>query len=342
MLKRIATCRSAGRQAVCAAALVGHSLAATPGAAQPEIFPDEVNWTVQPSFGPANTEAGKNISGAACARTQRASGGCIAVNDTNRLVQLFAISGTRILPTALLRLLSEPFGSPGGMDAEAAAFDNGFFYVIGSHGRGAEPEPPKDSSFLVFRFPVDPRGQPTFTVSDHTVAHEIQASNRLRDAVKHAVPLSPFAELPFNRNGTNIEGIVVKDGRMFLGFRAPSINGKTFLMSVDTEAVFATGDLQVKVDQLALGQGVGIRDLAPVETGILILAGPVADQPAAPTLFHWDPNTGVLRQTAKMLEPTNAKAETLLVLEENPEFLKLLVMFDGVVNGKPTQYHVPL
>jgi hypothetical protein len=340
MLKH--TDRFANRPAIGAAALIGVCLAATPGAAQPEIFPDGVNWTVQPSFGPPNTEAPKSISGAACVRTESPLGGCIVVNDSNRLVQLFAVVGTQIQPGSLIRLLPEQFGSPGGMDAEGAAFDNGFFYVIGSHGRGVEPAPVKDTSFFVFRFPVDRRGRPTFTISDQTVAHEIQRSDRLRDAVKHVQPFPPFVELPLNRNGTNIEGIVVKDGRMFLGFRAPSINGKAFIMSVDTEAVFGAGDLHTKVDSVALGEGLGIRDLAPVQTGILILAGPVADQPAAPTLFHWDPNTGVLKLIAKVIEPTNGKAETLLVLDEDPEFLSLLVMFDGPGNGNPTQYHVPL
>ena len=84
----------------------------------------------------------------------------------------------------------------------------------------------------------------------------------------------------------------------------------------------------------------GIRDLAAVADGILILAGPGRGLKARASLFHWNDTTGQLRQLGVIAEPANGNGEALLVLQQDPEFFRFLVMFDGVENGGPLEYFV--
>ena len=138
-----------------------------------------------------------------------------------------------------------------------------------------------------------------------------------------------------------IEGVAVKDRRMFIGLRAPSSPNGPFIMAVGEEAVFGTGNLSFAVRALNLGEGIGIRDLATISTGILILTGPSADVAAAPSLVHLTLGTGMVSKLGDIVGPTDRKAEALLVLQEDPEFIRFLVMFDGIENGGPIEYSVP-
>ena len=94
--------------------------------------------------------------------------------------------------------------------------------------------------------------------------------------------------------------------------------------------------------QLPLGPRIGIRDMARVTGGILILAGPIADQVGPATVFRWNEVTNELRDLGLLVEPSNRKAESLIVLDEDPEFYNILVMYDDIANGGPTQYNIPL
>jgi hypothetical protein len=127
---------------------------------------------------------------------------------------------------------------------------------------------------------------------------------------------------------------------MFLGLRAPSLGGQAFLLSVNADAVFGTGDLDLDVKTLTLGAGIGIRDLTLSATGLLILSGPTANVAAAPSLFQFDLPSGPLKLLGVVAQPTDRHAETLLLLQEEPEFVRFLVMFDGVENGGPIEYFV--
>ena len=39
--------------------------------------------------------------------------------------------------------------------------------------------------------------------------------------------------------------------------------------------------------------------------------------------------------------PPSAKAETLLVLDEQPDHYRVLIMFDGIANGGPREFRIP-
>jgi hypothetical protein len=92
---------------------------------------------------------------------------------------------------------------------------------------------------------------------------------------------------------------------------------------------------------LALGPDTGIRDLAAVSDGILVLGGRSQGLPGRATLFHWNPATDQLRTVALLVQPADKNPEALLVVEEDAEFLHIVVMFDGETNGGPLDYFIP-
>jgi Protein of unknown function (DUF3616) len=308
---------------------------------QPKLAPAAVTWTVTMNF-EKNAEARTNLSGAACVPTAPPFTSCLIANDEKKYAQFFSIEGTSITPGAVIRLMDKD--AAGDPDAEGVAYDDGYFYVAGSHGRSRHGDRANDSSYVVFRFPVDKSGVPPFKVSEDDVIG-ITSTARLRDAIRNGDVIKEFYNQPLASGGVNIEGIAVKDGRMHLGLRGPSRQGQGFILSVDAAALFTPdGDLKAAVTPLALGQDTGIRDLAAVGDGILVLSGPVNDQAVTPAIHHWNDKTGALRQLGDLQIPKDlaaAKAETLLVLQEQPAAWRLLVMFDGPENGAPTEYVVP-
>ena len=287
-----------------------------------------------PSFG-KGANARENISGAVCTATEPAFRSCLAVNDQEKYAQLFSMTGKTIVPGAVVRLLDNT--ADGDPDAEGAAYDQGYFYVAGSHGLSRKKAKLTASSFFVFRFPALSQ-----TGKANEITAAVQTSAKLRDAIRTAEFIGPFAEKPLAANGVNIEGIAVDAGRLYVGFRGPSLEGRAFVLSAAVDGVFGSQNLAAKVHPLALGPGRGIRDLARVGGGILVLAGPAVEENVPASVFLWNPASGALKKLADLSGiPAGAKAETLLVLGQTPQHYDVLVMFDGISNGGPVEYLVP-
>lgn len=305
------------------------------------LAPQLPAWQLSEPF-KKSADARTNISGAACAATSPAFKSCLVVNDEKKYAQFFVLEGTTINPGKVIRLLGDK--ASGDPDAEGAAYDDGYFYVIGSHGRKRHhPDDSNPTSYHLFRIPVDKTtGKPPFPISDDEVIGVETSVLRLRGAIKEALPAA--YDKPLGENGANIEGIAVTDGRMYLGFRGPTDDGKAYILAVDAKAVFTEhAPLNAELKTLPLGATTGIRDIAAVSGGLLLLTGPVNEQQITPAIVFYDPTTGTLgtAHTIKVAD-TAAKAETLLVLgDTRGEPRRVLVMFDGPENGAPTQYLVP-
>ena len=329
-----------------AALLAAAALSATPASAQLEIVPNIAStWTVEPAFG-TNGEGRDNISGATCMGAPPTSRTpCLVVNDSTTFAQAFSAVGTTIRPGATIGITPAPTGPLAtNPNMEGAAHDDRFFYVVSSRGRPLSVSQP-DTSFLVARFPVDAAG-----VTSRPAAGDIQISNRIRTALTAGIPVPDLAGQQLDRTNAEIEGIAVKlrqvrpapVGTLHLGFRAPVLGGKAFIVSALVDDVFAaSGPLNPTVTPLALGDNIGIRDLATVSDGLLILAGPGRNLTGRASLFHWNDTTGQLKQLAVIAEPADRNGEALLVLQEDPEFIRFLLMFDGLPNGGPLEYFVP-
>ncbi|MEX0842184.1 MAG: DUF3616 domain-containing protein [Xanthobacteraceae bacterium] len=296
------------------------------------IAPQPTQWIVAPAFAKSN-DARENISGAACAVTQPAYRACLAVNDEKKYAQLFSIDGNTIVPGTVVRLLGD--NADGDPDAEGVAYSGGYFYVVGSHGLSRKKGKLQGASFLVFRIPANLK-----TGGAGEIAPAVQTSSRLRAALRADEHIGPFAERPLSANGANIEGIAVDGGRLYAGLRGPSVGGRAFILSANIGGVFAGGNLGATVHPLALGAGAGIRDLARVSGGLLVLAGPATEEGVPAAVFHWNPASGGLKKLSN-LGGTSGKAETLLVLGQTEQNYRVLVMFDGIANGGPTEYLLP-
>lgn len=286
----------------------------------------------------------KSISGAACAPSSPPV--CVVALDEGQGTQFFTYADRKIIPDAVMRLLPGRDGNTkfGEIDAEGAAYSNGTFYLTGSHGVSRKKAEFNPSSFFVFRFPVDPKtGIPPFAVSAEHVAAEIARTDRLREAIVSAPgPVGDYAEKPLGKKhgGANIEGLAVIGERIYFGFRGPSKGGKAYIMDVDADALFSGGALDRKVHEVGLGKNTGIRDLAAVSGGLLILSGPVQKK-GDYAIHHLDLRGDSLSklQTLKMPEK-DAKAETLLLLGETDTVYDVLVMYDGIADGGPREYRL--
>jgi hypothetical protein len=328
--------------AIILTAMIGWSAGSGSAGAETKLKPEPVKWKVSEPF-KKNEEARTNLSGAACAPKAPPFKFCVVVNDQKKYAQFFSIDGTVMVPGKLIRLVDDAAG--GDPDAEGVAYNDGKFYITGSHGRSRNhPDDHNESSYVVLRFSVDKTtGEPTFAVSADNVVG-VESSHRLRDVLKDK--LSGFFDKPLDQNGANIEGIAVQGGRMYLGLRGPSDNDTAFIISVDAEAMFTPGkDLDASVDRLALGPSTGIRDLAAVSGGLLVLSGPVNKQAVTPAVRHWNPKTGALGAPAVLELPdvgTELKAETLLILRDaDTEPWRALLIFEGPPDGAPTEYSIP-
>jgi Protein of unknown function (DUF3616) len=308
--------------------------AITPALAQTPVFPSFL-WTAQPPFAD-NTGARINISGATCA--QPPSRACLAVNDATGFAQLFTLSGTTLRPGPVIPITEGANHAVNTLRAEGAAHDTRSFYVVTTRSKdvlGGQ----SDSDFLVIRFSADSTGRPPPPTPSDTSG--LQVSEKIRNALAAGIPIPQIAGQQITRANANLQGIAVKDGIIHLGFRTPVVSGKSFIVSAPVSAVFGSDPLNLTVHPVAIAPNSGIHDLAAVSDGVLVLAGPIPDLAGAASLFHFNDSTGQLTAVAQFVEPADRKAEALLLLEENPEFFRVLVLFDGVADGGPTEYFIP-
>lgn len=241
----------------------------------------------------------------------------------------------------------------GEIDLEALARDGEVFYATGSHCwtrksvkpdksyaknrerlATVEAEPDRDG---LFRFRLDPEtGELDSKVE----------SLSLRRILEKDDYLGRFTDVPSKENGVDVEGLAVAGGRLYVGFRGPVLRGGyTPVMVLDFDA---PGDYELRFVQL---DGRGVRGLARVRDGFLILAGPVGDSDLSYRLYHWDGRDCVpgddrehpLGRTVDLgTVPTwtGSKAEGVAVLEESNDATDVLIVFDSAPKGNPTRFRI--
>ena len=229
------------------------------------------------------------------------------------------------------------------------------FYVIGSHDarrhrikapskpvqdvRKRFEEKPKQETareFLI-RLRIDPETGQLVQRWPLTSLHD--------DIMSHPV-LSGFYGVASKENGIDIEGIASDGQRLYIGFRGPVLQyGMTPVLVFDPDDHRQAG----QVRYVAL-QGLGIRDMAQVDGGFLIIAGPAGDLPRNFRLFHWDgndclpgqrlagePPQGRVTSLGIIPTPPGAAAEGLAVLGTATDSYDLLIVYDGPPGGQPTR-----
>jgi hypothetical protein len=229
-------------------------------------------------------------------------------------------------------------GSDDEIDMEAAASDADHIYILGSHStrrRQVDDDRnyrqnrkrltrvvPHTESYRLYRVQLDEAGQ--------LVA---KASIDLREILEQDEILAPFLSVPGKENGIDIEGIAIKNGTLFIGFRGPVLRGN--FVPVLAFRFDQPDEYELMFVQLA---GRGIRDLVAVQDGLMILAGAVGDGDASYQLHLWngedcvpgeDGPPGEITPLGQLAADLGVKPEGIAVVSETAGEWQLLVVSDG-------------
>jgi hypothetical protein len=324
-----------------------------------------------------------DLSGVAC-MPPKADGSrlCLFVNDESRHAQFGVLAKGKITPGEILPLIGkEPddrtVGTPpetecpvkngkfSEFDGEGVAYAPPYFYIVGSHGCSRQGDEFKLSSFLLARVKVDSEGRPLGDGGEALEPDEwqraVETTYRLSDYLAKADKVGGFfgKSLDAEENGLNIEGLAVDGERVLVGLRAPAFGGTAYLVAADSTDLFRPGGDPAKgkpeVIAMKLGKGLGVRDLASLPDGrLLVLAGPAQQQTAPYQVFLVDHRKGgkpkLLAELAPVKgqpnpetgEETLAKAEAIAVLSADAGEARVLLLFDGVENGAPAEMRLRL
>ena len=327
------------------------------------------------------TPPARDISGIACrpAPDGAAQRLCVVVNDGDRFAQLATIQDGRLFVGATVPLIGDqpPPSTLGAkqqalacsegearftdLDGEAVAYAAPYFYIVGSHGcsRRNKYHP---SRFILARVRVNEQGRVVDEAGHEPASPEdaltfVETTHRLADVLRAAEPIGAHFGKDLRANGVNVEGLAVVNGTLYAGLRAPSLGGTAYVVSTEVNALFSREDAPPSprpgVIPLALGQDTGIRDLAPLGDGqLLVLAGPAQDQTGvAYALYAAEPRVGgrltrlaTLDEVGQDCRPSPrtqaGNPETILPLSMDEDRLAGLILFDGLPNGGPCEYTI--
>ncbi|MEX0347525.1 MAG: DUF3616 domain-containing protein [Rhizobiaceae bacterium] len=245
------------------------------------------------------------------------------------------------------------------MDIEAIAVQGETVYVMGSHSVARRKIDAKKNDYRKNRARLLANGREDaggvdksgwrkaesrerllrFRLSDEGMPSGTQEIS-LADMLDNVPPLRPFRSLPSKENGVDIEGLAIKGNVLIAGFRAPVFNNEfAIVVRFDFDAV-ASGEDQIDPgDILFLRlEGLGIRSLASVSDGFLLLAGPPGQAPGPYRIYHWNgidmvPGAGSPGGVAHLVTniPTSgqAKPEGLVVFEETGEGYEIGIVEDS-------------
>jgi hypothetical protein len=121
-----------------------------------------------------------------------------------------------------------------------------------------------------------------------------QDSSALFDALAGDKHLEHFLALPAKENGLDVEGIAVRDDRVFLGLRGPVLRGWAVVLELEIESTGTVLDLKSIGRQGRLYSkhfldlnGCGVRDLCFAGDDLLVLAGPTMALDGPVSVHRW-------------------------------------------------------
>lgn len=314
------------------------------GSTPPAIAKDTEAWLIKGRLFGKDGKKSTNVSGIACSTTQGFPRSCLLIDDNLQSAQIVTVRNGTIIAGGMIRLISNKYkGERLELDGEGIAYADGYYYVMGSHGHPRDSkhslDPIRDADKVRAKIAASSQ---IVRVAAHATA--ITATGELRTIIAADPALSPFLDRRLESNGLTIEGIAVKGGRLFAGFRQPSLdNGRAAILSVALGALFGTDLADPKLYLLPLGNGQGVRDLASYANGFLVLAGPAAAGGGNYAVYWWDGASESIRLLRDLADVTGKKrkAEALLPLDVSPSGLRALIFFDREKQGAPVAIEMP-
>jgi hypothetical protein len=264
----------------------------------------------------------------------------LASDETNRCQVLKSTNrGYALLPENDIELAA---GNEE-VDIEGIACDGNQVYAIGSHSF-VRPRLKEDESVQNNRERLERINPPLardllarFSLDKDGKASSIERRS-LRPVIEGSKLLRPFARIPGKENGVEIEGIAVKSGRLFIGFRGPVLRENYVpILTCEFDRVQAA-----KLVFVNLG-GRGVRDLTGVRDGFLILAGPMGNGRGTYCIYSWNGHDclpGIdkaekesIKELCEIPHEGGAKPEGMAITVENDRYYEFLIAFDGPKNG---------
>jgi uncharacterized protein DUF3616 len=289
----------------------------------------------------------KDVSGIACTTDTGFPRDCLVIDDNLQVAQFVTVKDGKLVAGDTIRLMRDKFeGESLELDGEGVAFSKGFYYVIGSHGHPRDSDgkldPVRDAELIRAR--IDAASQIIRFRAKHGADAKVERTSNLKKMIAAEPAFEGFRDQRLEKNGLTIEGIAVKDGTLFAGFRGPVLDGnkKAVVMSAPLDTFFDNAAAQPSLFRLPLGEGRGVRDLASYEGGILILAGPVGSVPGVYAIYWWDGASENVRLLSELTQfDPKRKPEGLLPLDKKETKLRVLIIFDSDEEGTPTPVEVP-
>jgi len=278
-----------------------------------------------------------DLSGIACISDKS----CLVGADEGRAVQMVELSRTAKMLKVVRTIPLLQSGKE--VDIEAIAAEGDSYYIIGSHGISKKEGEQQSNRFRIFRLKVDrATGRPA-GVDAASLSGILRA-----DAV-----LGEHFQMPLQQSGVNIEGLAVRNGRLFVGFRGPNLDGFAFVMEIAAADVFDSKPKpQYTLHRLRLGKGLGIREIVAAGSGFLIIAGNAGSEPSEKytesenfeedrdySLVLWDGKGSEIHPIGPLLNPPG-KAEAMTILDESASEVTVLILFDGPKGGQPSTYRI--
>ena len=302
-----------------------------------------------------DSKKAENISGIACPSQSGFPRTCLVVDDESQGAQIVILKQNQLIAGDFIQLINSTHkDKPLELDAEGVAYAEGYFYVVGSHGRSRHPKKVQDratedarteATRHVFRLRFD-----VGNVGDDGRLGgpvEIETSTALSELLR-AQPLLAF-DKPLENEGMTIEGLGVRGQQVFIGLRAPLLDKENAaVLSVPISALFGGPKGEApRLHSLPLRKR-GIRDMAAFGSGFLLLAGPVLDPPQDVAIkggdysvFWWDGQSAsvqLLRDLPAYGDNTDhkpSKPEAILPIDRQDGRLRVMLLFDGPREGAP-------
>ncbi|MGX6600666.1 DUF3616 domain-containing protein [Micromonosporaceae bacterium Da 78-11] len=203
-------------------------------------------------------------------------------------------------------------------DVEGLARTGHFLWAVGSHSlrrkqikdrhdgakalRRLSRVEGQDNRQVLVRLPIaDVNGLPTPVpeIVVDGVRHQaaiLAGRGNLRALLRDDEHLGPFLDIPGKDNGLDIEGIAVRDDRVYLGLRGPVLRGWAFVLEL-RPYVDEAEPTRLRLRPFDDGRpyrkhvldldGLGVRDMCPSGDDLLILAGPTMDLDGPVRVYRW-------------------------------------------------------
>jgi hypothetical protein len=214
-------------------------------------------------------------------------------------------------------LVDLPAGAEGEMDIEGLCAVDGFLWIVGSHSL-KRSKPKRDESdpddaltrmekvdrepnrHFLGRIPLVEEAPGLFMPARSEGEREAawakfgKRSSALTQWVSSDPHLGPFLTIPSKENGFDVEGLAVRQDRMWLGLRGPVLRGHAVVLDIEItekapgrlKARRAEGERRYRKHLLDT-RGLGIRDMRLDGDDLLLLVGPTMSLEGPAFVLRW-------------------------------------------------------